>query len=127
MGQIISSIDNIYETCQMLTKMQSSKGRANTLADDRDDPHEKVKNLQEKLDQAVTKISELTDVLKHLDKDYTVEKYYEDLALQKSAAENKGRPLGAAAAASQSYGVGGASSNPGARKQNALNESTARK
>ena len=45
MGQIISSIDNIYETCQMLTKMQSSKGRANTLADDRDDPHEKVKNL----------------------------------------------------------------------------------
>lgn len=127
MGQIISSIDNIYETCQMLTKMQSSKGRANTLADDRDDPHEKVKNLQEKLDQAVTKISELTDVLKHLDKDYTVEKYYEDLALQKSAAENKGRPLGAAAAASQSYGVGGAAGNPGARKQNALNESTSRR
>ena len=77
-GQIISSIDNIYETCQMLTELQTSKRRTNTLADIRDS-HEKVKNLQEKLDQAVTKISELTDVLKHLDKEYTPERYYEDL------------------------------------------------
>lgn len=93
--------------------MQSNKGRANTLPEDRDDPHEKVKNLQEKLDQAVTKISELTDVLKHLDKDFTTEKYYDESAKVTADAQNKGRPLGAAAAGQGSQSYGGSVSQVG--------------
>ena len=39
-----------------------------------------VKNLQGMLDEAVSKISELTEVLKNLNPDYDPELYYEEAA-----------------------------------------------
>ena len=77
---------------------------------DRDDPHEKVRNLQSKLDEAVSRISELTDVLNHLGKDYNAERYYEESAKEAADAAAKGRTLGGPAGigGAQSYG-GGAS------------------
>ena len=41
-----------------------------------------VKSLQHKLDEAVSKISELTDVLSHLNPEYTTEAYWEKSAQQ---------------------------------------------
>ena len=58
--------------------MQTTKNRVATLQEsDKDDPHEKVHILQQKLDDAVTKISELTDVLGYMGKEYDTEAYYE--------------------------------------------------
>ena len=89
--------------------MQSSKNRVQTLQEnDRDDPHEKVVLLQQKLDEAVSRISELTDVLVHLNKDYNTERYYEESAKGAANAAAKGRTVGGAA------GVGGAQSHVGA-------------
>lgn len=39
-----------------------------------------VKNLQAKLDDAKNRISELTDVLTHLNSEKTIELYYEESA-----------------------------------------------
>ena len=49
---------------------------------DKDDTDERqmVKNLQGMLDEAVSKISELTEVLKNLNPDYDPELYYEEAA-----------------------------------------------
>mmetsp|Transcript_2134 Transcript_2134/g.2986 ORF Transcript_2134/g.2986 Transcript_2134/m.2986 type:complete len:95 (+) Transcript_2134:979-1263(+) len=44
-----------------------------------------VKSLQAKLDDAVSKISELTDVLAYLSPEYTTEAYYEESAAQAMA------------------------------------------
>ena len=80
-GQIISSINNIYQTCQTLAQMQNkSKAVASIQDKDGEDNQTMVKNLQLKLDDAKNKISELTDVLTHLHSDKTIELYYEESA-----------------------------------------------
>ena len=82
-----------------------------------------VKSLQHKLEQAVTRISELTDVLAHLDPQYTTEAYYEASAKQAMA------PVLAAAANASSYGGGGGgaatSTKTGAGKSDNLKNSQA--
>ncbi len=45
-----------------------------------EDSHALVKFLQNKLDDAVSKVVELTDVLEHLGQEYTTEFYYEESA-----------------------------------------------
>ena len=82
-----------------LARMQATKNRESTLPESvNDDPHEKVIRLQAKLDIAVNKIKELTEVLNHLHKDYDAEKYYEDSAkLAADAAAKRSVPaMGAA-------------------------------
>ena len=108
----------------MLAKMQSSKNRVQTLQEnDRDDPHEKVRNLQTKLDDAVSKISELTSVLDHLNKDYNTERYYEESAKVIADADAKGRSIGGpVVGGGQSYG-GGASQVGGRDRTGMLSNS----
>ncbi len=45
-----------------------------------EDSHALVKFLQNKLDDSVSKVVELTDVLDHLSPEYTTELYYEESA-----------------------------------------------
>ena len=88
-GQIISSIGNIHETCKKLIEMQSK----NKVKEKVENEKNKKKNellekpnligeLQNKLSLSVSKISELTKVLEELNSEYTVERYYEDSAKQ---------------------------------------------
>lgn len=90
----MSSVDNIYETCQTLERMKAANKKIVTSIQDtdKDDPHEKVHNLQKKLDEAVTRISELTTVLTFLPQKFNV-KDYEDNYAQKIADEANKRSV----------------------------------
>ena len=68
-----------------------------------------VKSLQAKLDDAVNKISELTDVLTHLNPEYDADRYYEDSAKQAmqpvlAAQSNYGAAAGSTSVAAYSKG-----------------------
>lgn len=103
----------------MLAKMQTSKNRGNIIQEnDRDDPHEKVRVLQLKLDEAVSKIYELTDVLGHLNKEFDTERYYEETAKEAADAAAKGRTMAGTAAGAASYG--GAASQVGRPARSSL-------
>ena len=104
-GQIISSINNIYQTCQTLTQLQKTTrgggGGDNTVQEPSsgEDNHQMVKMLQSKLDIAVSKISELTDVLKHLNtEEFTADRYYEESAQMAADVANKRTGIAAGAA-----------------------------
>ena len=64
-----------------------------------EDNHQMVKMLQSKLDIAVSKISELTDVLKHLNtEEFTADRYYEESAQMAADVANKRTGIAAGAA-----------------------------
>jgi hypothetical protein len=62
-----------------------------------EDDHAFVKSLQAKLDDAVSRVSELTEVLGYLGPEYTTEYYYEESAKRAMepllAAANSGYPV----------------------------------
>ena len=77
--------------------------------------------LQDKLDDAVTKISELTDVLTHLNQaEYNPERYYEESAQRAAELINKRSNN---AAASQNAHGGAQSTYKGGARSHKQNES----
>ena len=103
-GQIISSIKNIYQTCLILQQLQNKNKTLAQLDKDDTDERQMVKNLQSMLDEAKSRMVELTQVLTHLKDEYDPEAYYE------KAAEKAMEPMlghSSAAAAASNYGGGG--------------------
>ena len=86
-GQIISSINNIAATCLMVTKLQKGKEvkPVTVQQDNNEEGKVLVKALQSKLEEAVSKIGELSAVLGNLAGEYTVERYYEEFAVKAMA------------------------------------------
>ena len=90
-GQIISSINNIYSTCNQLAQLQNSRKTIVTIQEPTgEDSRQMVKVLQNKLDEAVSKISELTDVLQHLNQaEFYPERYYDESAQRATDEANR--------------------------------------
>ena len=81
-----------------------------------------VKVLQSKLDEAVSKISELTDVLSNLNQaEFYPERYYDESAQR--ATDEINRRTAQANAAQSSYGGGGASTYKGAGRSDNVTQS----
>ena len=99
----MSSIDTIYDTCQRLSQMQNKKAivrkEEEKKAAEPSGP-QKVALLQSKLTDAMSKISELTDVLRNCP-EKTEEEYIDEIA------EAQREPVGGAA--QSSYAGAGAS------------------
>ena len=98
----MSSIDTIYDTCQRLNQMQYKKVVRKEEEKKAVEPSgpQKVALLQSKLNDAISKISELTDVLRNCP-DKTEEDLIEEMA------EAQREPVGGAA--QSSYAGAGAS------------------
>lgn len=76
-GQIINSINNIYNICRLI-KIDQGKQVSSALDADLPNDDVLIENLIKKLKESVTIVGDLKELLRHLPQEMSLERYYED-------------------------------------------------